>query len=263
MIITETNNEIVINNLKKLVVYRMSITQYLKMIIDKFNIDLVRLSKIVIGQIKLSEITTYEYYALCWGFNEYNSKHRNFFQKVDIDDIKVDIETKSIKNSFHVDKENILEVIPHKYYTLKLSIREFNLLTTNKIIVLTDIIKNTLIPSEKRDEGLLKYGKKKSIDSIRLLISNGLYTSVPITAASANDQLYLTKDGLDIAGEFIIIDGYHTFCALQGIEENNEFPVILNLIKVDSIEEIQNIIRQMDNKNSVWKDTYKRKGGRK
>ena len=263
MIITETNNGIVIENLKKLVVYRMSITQYLKIIINKFKIDLVRLSKIVLGQVKLSEITTYEYYALCWGFNEYNSKHRNFFRKVDIEDIKVDIESKTIKNSFHVDRENILEIIPHKYYTLKLSIKEFNLLIANKIIILTDIIKDTLIPYEKRNEGVLKYGTKKSIDSIRLLISNGLYMSVPITVASVNDSLYLTKDGLDIAGEFSIIDGYHTFCALQGIEENNEFPVILNLIKVENIEEIQSIIKQMNNKNTIWKDTYKRKGGRK
>ena len=189
MIITETNNGIVIENLKKLVVYRMSITQYLKIIINKFKIDLVRLSKIVLGQVKLSEITTYEYYALCWGFNEYNSKHRNFFRKVDIEDIKVDIESKTIKNSFHVDRENILEIIPHKYYTLKLSIKEFNLLIANKIIILTDIIKDTLIPYEKRNEGVLKYGTKKSIDSIRLLISNGLYMSVPITVASVNDSL--------------------------------------------------------------------------
>ena len=66
MIITETNNETIVENLKKLLEYRVGLTKYLRKIVSNFDIDLVRLSQIVSGQVKLNEITLYEYYAICW-----------------------------------------------------------------------------------------------------------------------------------------------------------------------------------------------------
>ena len=62
MIITETNNETIVENLKKLLEYRVGLTKYLRKIVSNFDIDLVRLSQIVSGQVKLNEITLYEYY---------------------------------------------------------------------------------------------------------------------------------------------------------------------------------------------------------
>ena len=60
MIITETNNETIVENLKKLLEYRVGLTKYLRKIVSNFDIDLVRLSQIVSGQVKLNEITLYE-----------------------------------------------------------------------------------------------------------------------------------------------------------------------------------------------------------
>ena len=61
MIITETNNETIVENLKKLLEYRVGLTKYLRKIVSNFDIDLVRLSQIVSGQVKLNEITSVSY----------------------------------------------------------------------------------------------------------------------------------------------------------------------------------------------------------
>ena len=42
MIITETNNETIVENLKKLLEYRVGLTKYLRKIVSNFDIDLVR-----------------------------------------------------------------------------------------------------------------------------------------------------------------------------------------------------------------------------
>lgn len=258
MIITETNNEIVIENLKKLLEYRVGLTKYLREVVNNFDIDLVRLSEIVLGQVKLNEITVYEYYAICWGFMAFNKERRNFFKIIDIKEANIDLDSKTVKISHHVEENRILEIIPEKYYTIRSSIKELNMLVRNGLIKDTGIIKQTLISHDGRS-GSLGYGSKRSIDEIRNMILKGTYLSVPITIGTRNDVI-LKNGNLEIVGNYEVIDGYHTFMAFKGISEEKDFPVILNVIKLKDQKEMESIILQMDHKNTVWKNSYEKKG---
>lgn len=93
MIITETNNETIVENLKKLLEYGW-LTKYLRKIVSNFDIDLVRLSQVVSGQVKLNEITLYEYYAICWGFIAFNKERHNFFKTIDLKEATIDLSQK-------------------------------------------------------------------------------------------------------------------------------------------------------------------------
>lgn len=259
MIITETNNETIVENLKKLLEYRVGLTKYLRKIVSNFDIDLVRLSQIVLGQVKLNEITLYEYYVICWGFITFNKERRNFFKTIDLKEATIDLSSKTIKISHHVEKNRILEVVPQKYYTIRSSIKELNMLTHNGLIKETDVIKQTLISHDGRS-GSLGYGSKRSIDEIRNMILKGTYWSVPITIGTIKNDIKIENGDLVIAGTYEVIDGYHTFMAFKGISEEKDFPVILNVIKLEDQNEMESIILQMDHKNTVWKNSYAKKG---
>ena len=244
MIITETNNETIVENLKKLLEYRVGLTKYLRKIVSNFDIDLVRLSQIVSGQVKLNEITLYEYYAICWGFIAFNKERHNFFKTIDLKEATIDLSSKTIKISHHVEKNRILEVVPQKYYTIRSSIKE---------------LKQTLISHDGRS-GSLGYGSKRNIDEIRNMILKGTYWSVPITIGTIKNDIKIENGDLVIAGTYEVIDGYHTFMAFKGISEEKDFPVILNVIKLEDQNEMESIILQMDHKNTVWKNSYAKKG---
>lgn len=256
MIITETNNEIVIDNFKRMTIDRMILLRYLPIVINKFGISIVKLSKIILGQIRLEEISLYEYYAICYGFTAYNKEERRYFKEVDISEIEVDFNSRTIKGSHHVEKERVLEIIPDRYYTIRSSVKELDQLVQCGIIKQTDIIKDTLI-SISGQKGNLRYGSQKSIDNIKAMILQKRYLSVPVTIATTEDILNVEENGLNLSMGFELVDGYHTFMALRGIDKENDFPVILNVLKLYNKEETRSVIIQMDYKNKVWRDRWK------
>lgn len=83
------------------------------------------------------------------GIHSFN-KERHNFKTIDLKEATIDLSSKTIKISHHVEKNRILEVVPQKYYTIRSSIKELNMLTHNGLIKETDVIKQTLISHDGR-----------------------------------------------------------------------------------------------------------------